>query len=349
MLPRGGFLIGELAIIAIEAREGTNSIAFSCAYPDRPYRLWSTTNLVHGPAWVETAGIVKPGRNTDHVPADAPLGFYWVVVEAEAFSFDKMTPVPGGTNAGTDPDFGPYSLTVEPFFMSTYPITKTDWDRVYDLAVDMGYDFGDEEVGAGKAPDHPVQMVSWYDAVKWCNALSELDGRTPVYTVDGAVYRSGSFGSNGSHVVRCDFDGDGYRLPTIVEWQYAARGGLSGKRFPWGDLIDHDDANYLANHTKYDQFYDKTPYTEDTFHPDYDDDPMPYTNPVDAFQPNGYGLYGMAGNVFEWCWDLRDDDTRRHYRGGYWSYWACGARCGDTYFQSPADRFDWMGFRVVRR
>jgi hypothetical protein len=344
LLPRGPFLIGELAVIELLAGAETNAVAFSCAYPERPYRLWSATDLVHGPPKVETIGITRPGRNTDYVPAAASSCFYWVEAEEEPFILDE-TPVPGGTNSGIDPDFGAYSLTVESFFMSTFPVTQSVWERVCDLAADIGYDF--DGGGEGKAPDHPVQRVSWYDAVKWCNALSELHGRIPLYTVDGAVYRSGSFGSNGSHVVRCDFDGDGYRLPTIAEWQYAARGGLSGLRFPWGDTIDHDAANYLANPTVFEQFYDTAPYTEDTYHPDYDDDPVPYTNPVDAFPPNGYGLYSMAGNVFEWCWDLRD--TLREYRGGSWHYWARGARCGDYYFETPDGRYNWMGFRFVRR
>jgi hypothetical protein len=82
---------------------------------------------------------------------------------------------PRGTNAGTDPDFGAYSLTEDPFYIGRHEVTKALWDQVRTWALANGYTF--DNPGAGKAADHPVHTINWYDAVKWCNARSEMEGR----------------------------------------------------------------------------------------------------------------------------------------------------------------------------
>lgn len=255
-----------------------------------------------------------------------------------------MVRIPAGTNSGTDPSFGAYSLVVpNPFSMDATEITKAQWQDVYAWAVSHGYGFSGP--GDGKAANHPAYMMSWLDAVKWCNARSEREGRVPCYRVNDLVYRTGTFDRPGSLAVQCLFEENGYRLPTIVEWEYAARGGLTGKRFPWGDTISHTRANYWSQ--KNCPPYDVSPTKGN--HPAFFDGSARYTAPVGSFAPNGYGLYDMSGNVWEFCWEVKPSTGYdRFLKGGAWgNYTSEDARCGHSYTQQPEDKYIYTGFRTV--
>jgi formylglycine-generating enzyme required for sulfatase activity len=298
-------------------------------------------------AWLSVAAGVALGAQAADAPAshrDAPKQAQPAVRGQSATALDGkaaqvregMVRIPAGSNTGSDPDFGAYSLAVaEPFHMDITEVTWAKWREVRDWAVLNGYDLAD--VGVGKADNHPVQRGSWYECVKWCNARSEKEGLVPCYTVGAVTCRSGE------GLPDCSLTASGYRLPTAVEWEYAARGGLSRKRFPWGDSLSHADANYFS----WDGYaYDASP-TRGA-HPKFKDAAYPFTAPVASFAPNGYGLYDMAGNVWEWCWAPKG--SSRCIRGGSWDADAGGLRCGArNVHDGPNDRGDYGGFRTVRR
>src|ERR1035437_4024801 len=145
-----------------------------------------------------------------------------------------------GDNLDGESDAPVHSVYVSAFYMDKYDVTKALWDSVYQWATNHGYSF--DYAGSGKAANHPVQTIDWYDAVKWCNARSEKEGKTPAYYTDAGLsvrYRSGRM----SPYVNWS---SGYRLPTEAEWEKAARGGASGQRFPWGNTISWSQANYYS-------------------------------------------------------------------------------------------------------
>jgi formylglycine-generating enzyme required for sulfatase activity len=202
-----------------------------------------------------------------------------------------------------------------------------------------------------------VQTVNWYDVVKWSNARSQQAGFEPVYYTDTnltQVYTNGDTDS-----VYPNWTAKGYRLPTEAEWEKAARGGVGGLRFPWGDTISESLANYDGCSTCVS--WDLGP----TGHNDlFDTGDSPYTSPVGYFTANGYGLYDVAGNVTEWCWDWYGTPygqptttnptgpptgSNRVERGGNWNSDAARARCaGRDSGYVPSFNHDDGGFRCVK-
>jgi formylglycine-generating enzyme required for sulfatase activity len=277
-----------------------------------------------------------------------PQGLVWI----PAGTFDM-----GDTfNEGESFERPVHSVPLSGFQIEKAEVSKALWDSVYRWALTRGYGFSN--AGAGKGTAHPVQMVNWFDAVKWCNARSQSEGRTPAYYTDSTLTNVYKTGQMAPYV---KWDASGYRLPTEAEWEKAARGGLSGKRFPWGDTVTHLQANYSSRTNEY---YDLSPTRG--YHPTYATGGMPYTSPVASFSPNGLGLFDLAGNVWEWCWDwfaggwysnagATQPDPRgpatgtlRIIRGGSWGSNANNLRCAARYYSLPADAYPDVGFRCVR-
>jgi|GEM_PF-1065867 len=244
---------------------------------------------------------------------------------AQPQPYGNMALIPAGSFTMGDTldgesDAVPVTANTSAFYMDTNSVSKSQWDDVYTWAITHGYTF--DNVGSGKAANHPVQTINWWDSVKWCNARSEKENRIPAYYTDAGsttVYRSGQVSPYVNWTA-------GYRLPTEAEWEKAARGGLIGQRFPWGNTISQSQANY----------YGDTAFTYDSgpngYNATYATGSYPYTSPIGSFAPNAYGLFDMAGNVLQWCWDwygtpyAGGTDPRgaasgsvRVVRGGSWS------------------------------
>ncbi|MCX7001910.1 MAG: SUMF1/EgtB/PvdO family nonheme iron enzyme [bacterium] len=253
-----------------------------------------------------------------------------------------------------------HSAYLSAFSMDNREVTKAQWDAVYTWALAHGYTF--DNPGAGKAATHPVQTVNWYDCVKWCNARSQMQGLTPCYYTDATqstVYKNGMV-SVANNAVK--WDANGYRLPTEAEWEKAARGGTPLNRFPWNDVqtIARARANYVGDTVAYP--YDAGPNGNN---PLFMIGGEPYTSPVGHYAANGYGLYDMAGNVWEWCWDNYGDtyyqsapanDPRgpasgvsRMLRGGSWHGRAVNCRSAFRGYVDPSAAINDTGFRCVRR
>ena len=226
-------------------------------------------------------------------------------------------------------------LEIASFYISDHVVTRGEYKAI------MGIDpstarandkDGNELTGDDNVKNNPVNYISWYDALVYCNTRSIKEGLTPCYKIDGKT-DPGEWGAvpteNNStwDAATCDFKADGYRLPTEAEWEWAARGGES---YTYAGSNDVDDVAWYGKNG---------------------------TRDVKTKKANAYGLYDMSGNVWEWCWDWKgsiSSDTPdegpasgsyRCQRGGSWCDSANYTQVDSRYGYDPSFRY--YGFRVV--
>jgi len=299
---------------------------------------------------------LNPGTNK-HVVWNAGLdwpGLFSDQMKVRVFAADNNTPAPppgmvyvppgpfqmGDNFAEGDADEGPvHTVTLDGYYIEMFEVTNELWNSVVTWALEHGYVFGFGSEGGGV--EEPVDLSSWVATVYWCNARSEMEGLTPAYYTDsGRVTVVRSSGQPGPLTNDCVlWSANGYRLPTEAEWEKAARGGLTGKRYPWGDLIDTTRARYGS------------------------------ASPVrvGSYPANGYGVFDVAGNYFDLCWDRYasgyytagssvlnplgpDTGGSRIIRGGVYADTSQGVRVASRASMSYAavQSLPYYGFRCVR-
>jgi formylglycine-generating enzyme required for sulfatase activity len=215
------------------------------------------------------------------------------------------------------------------FYMSDHEVTQKEWVEV------MG-----SNPCHSKGDDLPVEKVSWYDAIEYCNKRSVKEGLTPAYTIDKT--RKDEDNKNDyddvKWVVTWNKSANGYRLPTEAEWEFAARGGVQSKDWEYAGGTSAGTVAWFG------------------------DNSGSKTHPVKTKKANEAGLYDMSGNVWEWCWDWREgykgdsqtDPTGvssgpgRVVRGGSWYDDAAYVRSACRGYDSPSRRSYALGFRLVR-
>jgi len=256
-----------------------------------------------------------PNNNTAEVSSDAQS-------ETKTESGVEMVQIRGGRFTMGDEseiDAPPHEVVLSSFYMDKYLVTQEEYRRV------IG-----KNPSRWKAEKNPVEQVRWSDAVRYCNARSLLEGLQPCYDLN---------------TWRCNFDANGYRLPTEAEWEYACRAGTKTAYF-FGD-----DPSKLKDYAWFKQNSGLKP------------------RPIGQMRPNQWGLYDMHGNVWEWCNDFYKVDYYQEspeenpkgprtgetkvVRGGAWKFSAKSCRSGYRYNEAPGYTdvcfgYDIYGFRCVK-
>ena len=237
------------------------------------------------------------------------------------------------TEAQREDDEKQHTVTVNDFYIGKYEVTQKEYQEI------MG-----ENPSNFSGDNLPVENITWYEAIEYCNKLSEKEGLKPVYTINGTN-------------VSWDKSSNGYRLPTEAEWEYAARAGTTTV-FNTENSISADEANFYGH---YPYLIEENYFTQENL----DTKPGEYrqtTTPVGSFSPNKWGLYDTHGNVREWCFDYYGEydtqntdnpsgvttGTLKVNRGGSWNDYAKHMRSAYRSSLAPEQRMNNTGFRIVR-
>jgi formylglycine-generating enzyme required for sulfatase activity len=263
----------------------------------------------------------------------APDGFVWI----QGGTFMMGSPAKEPEREDNEIQ---HRVTLSSFYMGKYEVTQKEYQEIMETNL-RGF----------KGDNLPVEMVSWYNAVEYCNKRSEKEGLSPAYNIDKEnidQYNSSSL-DRFKWTVTWNRNANGYRLPTEAEWEYACRAGTKTP-FNTGNNLTTSQANYNG----------KWSYNNNA-----EGENRQKTTPVGSFAPNAWGLYDMHGNVWEFCWDRYGRyasepqidptgtgskyDYERVSRGGGWHGTAGGARSAARFCENPSHTWEFIGFRVVRQ
>ena len=259
-----------------------------------------------GGCW-DTPGLMAYRWDADTSQPWVNFGFRYV-----RNAIGEMVTVQGGTLPSGSTLAG---QIVQTFDIARFEVTWEEWQTVRTYAIANGYDLSG--VGSGATSTHPVNSVNWYDVVKWCNAKSQKEGLTPVYTLNGTTYKTGQVSPTKST------SGNGYRLPSEKEWELAARGGVLSLSYTYSGSNDVNEVAW------------------------YQSNSSGVTKEVGCKAANELGIYDMSGNVTEWCEDVADPSYRR-VRGGSRGSLPVNCTVSVRNNGNPDSRGVLFGFRLAR-
>jgi formylglycine-generating enzyme required for sulfatase activity len=293
------------------------------------------------------AGNYSLSAQPANVTANILEAIVIAMVQINAGTFTMGSP-DTEANRGTDETQHQVTL-IKGFYMGEFEVTQEQYQAV--MGSNPSYwIYSLDIIGESGTPGKlPVEQVSWYDALVFCNKLSILEGLSPVYSISGSTDPStwGTVPTSGNATWKdavMDKSKNGYRLPTEAEWEYACRAGTTTVYNNTGNTISNDTGWYSVNSRT-----DSDPNTRKT-------------HKVGLKTANAWGLYDMHGNVGEWCWDWYKEDittdtsdptgavigTYRVRRGGTSLDSAQGLRSAFRSGDSPDTRNRFYGFRLVR-
>jgi formylglycine-generating enzyme required for sulfatase activity len=341
-------------------------------------------------------GITSQGKQTTNTitfadaqtPANVTVKYYY----QPSYLKPTMISVTGSSSWNYGDSNTPTDKTIPTLQWSETPITQAQFDAVFPDRISLTTANGDNYYRCGKdgassvtcraTSALPAEYMTWYAAIAYCNKLSLLEGKTPCYSIPGITALNLTSTPDGSgwaalqysatplnsgteattwDAATCNFAADGYRLPTESEWEYAARGGtqthnyyFSGGGTGSGDTQALDTLGWYSGNNG---TTGQCPNSNGLYYG---------IKPVKTKKPNELGLYDMSGNVYEWCWNWRNDnggtpfstptDTRAYvtttgsYRaqhGGSWSRSATDCRVSVRNHDAPSSHGSYSGLRVV--